>query len=245
MALARVDTPHSLIPASVFSLRAVLVLALVSGACVEGRAPEGQPSLTEASVGATSTLALSSTTLLPPGTTTTSQTTLASSECAMPPGDQGDDASSVTIYASCFGGPPLVSLVRDRPAYSDPIVAALAALVAGTTQEERDLGLIIGFDWVSSNVRARIDPRVELTADGVATIQFLIEDRPWNPEGLADTSTQLSAFVLPIVATLFEFQEVSTVDLGKLCWGEMGCETPPITRAEWERTVASWQTPTD
>jgi hypothetical protein len=103
-------------------------------------------------------------------------------------------------------------------------------VIAGTTEDEQLSGWSIGFDWVDTLERALITARVFIDENGTATIEFLSHGELWDPGGLAGTTNQLDAFLLPVVATLFEFPQITAVDVSRLCWGEMGCGAPPITR---------------
>lgn len=114
---------------------------------------------------------------------------------------------------------------------------AVSALVLGTSPEEKQEGLYVGFDSVEAAQREQIDVTAELTNTGLLTVDFLFSGDRWGPGTLAGTSNQLFEFVDPLYATVFQFPEVAALDLTTMCWGELDC-TSVLPRSDWEAMVA-------
>ena len=141
----------------------------------------------------------------------------------------------VRVYVECgaTGSLPLFPVTRPTPEGSTELEAALLGLVRGTATEERELGLGLGFDWVDQDVSPYIEVTADVDAAGVARIDFTLDGERWGPGSLAGTSAQLFAFVDPLYATVFQFEEVTALDMSNLCWGEMGCQGL-LERSGWE-----------
>lgn len=117
------------------------------------------------------------------------------------------------------------------------VQGAVAALVLGTSPEEQQEGLYVGFDSVEADERERIAVTAELTNTGLLTLDFLFNGDVWGPGTLAGTSNQLFGFVDPLYATVFQFPQVASLDLTTMCWGELDC-TGVLPRSDWEAMVA-------
>lgn len=117
------------------------------------------------------------------------------------------------------------------------VQGAIAALVLGTSPEEQQEGLYVGFDFVDEAEREQITVTAELSINGLLTLDFLLSGGRWGPGTLAGRSNQLFGFVDPLYATVFQFPEVAALDVTRMCWGELDC-TDALLRSDWEAMVA-------
>lgn len=118
--------------------------------------------------------------------------------------------------------------------------SVVQALVLGTSPEEQEQGLYVGFDYVPTGEREQVAVTAELADTGVLTLEFLVEGARWGPGTLAGTSNQSFEFVDPLYATVFQFPAVTALDTKTMCWGELDC-TVPFPRSAWESMVAGNQ----
>lgn len=141
------------------------------------------------------------------------------------------------IYALCQD-PFMLPQALARP-YVVPttLQAVLAALVLGTSLEEQQVGLYVGFDSVEATEREQIAVTAEHSTNGLLTVDFLFDGGRWGPGILAGTSNQLFEFVDPLYATVFQFPQVAALDMTTMCWGELDC-TGVLLRSDWEAMVA-------
>lgn len=215
----------------------LLILTVVSGACVDGTTSSN----VESTVGSTSTTA---TAVAAPSPTTTDpppDTPPTTREPANPPTEDpsGPDCSNIGMPGapSFFAWCPAASFVPVaiyRDAWSDDVTAALTSLARGTTEDEQAQGYMVGFDVIDDGAEIMVETQID--GDGVLTFDIHVDGESWDPGNAASTSAQLFSFVNPLYATVFHFSEVQAIDMTTHCWGEMGCDQI-VSRAEWESTL--------
>lgn len=144
------------------------------------------------------------------------------------------------IYALCQDASSMPQPLARPLVVPTSLQSIIAALVLGTTPEEQQQGLFVGFDWVAPVERSQVSVTAEVDASGLLTLDFHRNGGRWGPGALAGTSSQLFAFVDPLYATVFQFEQVEALDMSTLCWGEMGCGGI-LTRADWESMMEANQ----
>ncbi len=184
-------------------------------------------------------------------TTRLSDTTLADATTTAPEAtpQAGNCATSLpqlhspvmpVIYALCQDGLSMPQALARPLVVPMTLQSLVTALVLGTSPEEQQQGLFVGFDWVDPVERSQISVTSELDASGLLTLDFHRNGSRWGPGALAGTSNQLFGFVDPLYATVFQYDQVEALDHSTLCWSEMGC-SGVLTRADWESMVSGNQ----
>ncbi|MFQ5524062.1 MAG: SH3 domain-containing protein [Acidimicrobiia bacterium] len=199
-------------------------LLLVVAACTGASGPETSATpTTEIVVAGTSTVS-------------TPSTTVGAKPATCPDTVPRDEVGmSLAFFAVCTAAGPGSLYPIFRPGRTQfSLQRSLELLVEGTTEEERALGLGVGFDWVDE--ADEIEVRAGMDTEGVLTVDFRLDGERWNPGDRAGTSTQLLSFLVPLQATVFSFPEVAALDNSTLCWGESSC-SGVITREVWEETL--------
>lgn len=137
---------------------------------------------------------------------------------------EGGGQPSFYAYCPAWGGPPRPIYRGD---YEVTLEEALNSLLIGTTAEERERGLMTGFDRIEGGASVEF----ELT-NGILDFEILADGEPWKPGSMASTSSSLLSFIEPLYATAFAFPEVTRIDMSTHCWGEMGCGES-VSRSDW------------
>ncbi len=209
------------------SVAVVVVLAALASGCDSSVSPAASSStdVPAPPVASTTTTTAPASTTSPQGTTTSIPRVPCGDEpLTQPPG------TVLAFYAQCDAGFDLYPVYRsaDRP---PTLEESVALLVAGTTPAEQAFGLRTGFDDVEE--RDQIEVRVTVTAVGIARIDFSIDGAAWQPGPMASTSHQLSSFLEPLEATVFQHGAVSGIDPATIAWGESGL-SETVLRQDWE-----------
>lgn len=156
------------------------------------------------------------------------------------------DGEEVSLPAECRAGEvpvdptpaPRVFMVCGDP-YVDPMYPVpvdwvaddpdaeqvLQAVVRGTPDRARELGLWTGFDLIPARERQSIDTEVEVSESGVATIRLTMSrGEHWQPPAdlVSGSLADWAMFVDVLAATALSFEEVSAVELSL-------CPSPPGT----------------
>lgn len=209
------------------SLGAVLLVAVLGAGCDSNATPATTSST---AVPVASTTSTTTTTSEPPPTASPATTTPApEAPCGDVPLTQ-PPGTVLVFYAQCDAGFGLYPVYRpgDRP---PTLQESLAGLVAGTTSEEQAFGLSSGFDYVEEADEIQVD--VSVNGSSVAHIDFSINGEPWSPGSRASTSHQLSSFLDPLKATVFQHRVVAGIDSATIAWGESGL-SETVWRRDWE-----------
>lgn len=157
-----------------------------------------------------------------------------SPSCDVPVAEPGAGEQIIDVSFYCggsggFAGDPLISVPRVVNDTSDPLTAALQALVDGPTETELESGFRSGVlaDAVIGPVSASIE-------NSVALIEIPLDTTRWNNFSTSNVTTY---FIRAVLSTTFHIPAVESVDMSKLCTGtEIGCDQL-IGRSEWQTAI--------
>jgi len=137
------------------------------------------------------------------------------------------EMTTVTVYFVQDGD--FIAVDREVPADEDLLRSAIEQLLAGPTSEEAEQGM---YSWFSEETVGMLNS-VELT-DGVVIVDF--ENFSTVIPG-ASSSAGSQELIGPIQRTIFEFEEVNSIDLrfdgdSSLFWNWLQCESQLIEREQ-------------
>lgn len=154
---------------------------------------------------------------------------------AGPPAPLG--AGEAYIYVSCVPDGPPYPVARPLSPDIDPLSTALKALVEGPDQSESDFGMSGPFDFLDQSTKRRLVPIVHRGVGGSVSVGFELDGEEWTPGPSVSTGSQIGAFLDPLFATVFGFDEVEEVVLST-CISEVGCGLV-TSRAEWQTAMTA------
>ena len=163
----------------------------------------------------------------------------AEGDCQQPP-PRNPQGTVVMLFFTCGSGPvPDVSrnAYRIVPATERRLTATLSELVEGPDAGERELGFTSVFSDDTSGIFAGV-----VIDDGTAIVDFVgLEAIPD-----LDQPTVANDLMATLNATVFQFETVDAVEyrVGGSCqtfWATMGADCATISRREWGRQLAAWQ----
>lgn len=163
----------------------------------------------------------------PSSTTAISASTVTTCTSSEPVVQQPDEHQIVDVFVFCGAGVAhdldLRSVSRLVPADADPLTAAVTQLLIGVTPEEAAIGLASAFSsYTAGGLRsAHID-------GGIAVLDFT---NGFVRTGNFGTSNLSAVVMMQIEATVFQFPEVTGLDLSvngeRFCGWEATCEGTP------------------
>lgn len=122
--------------------------------------------------------------------------------------------SDLMMFAACGDSisQPTFPVAMDEPRgeAKDQLDRALTQLVRGTSIDQREVGLYSGFDWLDPEVRAELSVESAVTGTGEVSVAITRAGDPYVPSFFMIDTTTWAAFVLPMTATVFQFDEATT-----------------------------------
>jgi hypothetical protein len=201
-------------------------VSLVLAGCAGTDGAGGASATTVASAPTSSTTPV---VITPPTTATTAAPIPPPAGCDETAPSQPPD-TALTFYAQC-GGSGTVPFPIYRPGRTTPTLQqSVAALLAGTTPAEREIGLYTGFDALDG--AAEVDVMGSIDSDGIAHIGLRKDGAEWLPDTSSWSSDQLNSLLDPLLATVFASEDVAGLDMSTLCFEQIACDRT-VSRAEW------------